>query len=426
MPRPLPGMSDAGAALYVAGGVAVAGPAVDGGPARAGWDAGGRPVPCTPLVTRLDLTAFRNHRATRIESAAPVVVLNGPNGAGKTNVLEALSFLAPGRGLRRCRLSEADYRGMDHGNGGAPWAVAAELVTCDGPVRIGTGRDPQRPADTGTERRLLRIDGAPVRGQQALAERAAVVWLTPEHDRLFAESAGTRRRFLDRLVSAHDPDHVGRVSAYEHALRERSRLLKGPSRDPGWLDALERRLAAGGIAIVAARHHLIARLSTALAAETGPFLAPEIAAAGTLEGWLEREPALVAEDRMREALAAARDADAAQGGAAIGPHRSDLTARHPGTGEDARDCSTGEQKAMVIAIVLAYARLVAADRGAPPLLLLDEAAAHLDAGRRAALFEALAALRASAWMTGADRSLFSALGDRADFLSVQDGRVTSG
>lgn len=417
MPRPVPGVSDAGVALYVS----------DGERAR---DHAAKPPACLPSVVRLDLTAFRNHRATRIEAPASVVVLNGPNGAGKTNVLEALSFLAPGRGLRRCRLSEIDYRVGDtrgHRDGAAPWAVSAVLATRGGAIRVGTGRDHQRATDNGgPERRVLRIDGEAVRGQQALAERLAVVWLTPEHDRLFAESAGARRRFLDRLVAAHDPDHVGRVAAYEHALRERSRLLRGQRRDSRWLEALEQRLAAGGIAIVAARHHLIARLSAALVAEPGPFLAPAIAMAGTLEDWLEAGPALIAEDRMRAALAAAREADAAHGGAGIGPHRSDMAARHPGTGADARVCSTGEQKAMVIAIVLAYARLIAADRGSPPLLLLDEVAAHLDAGRRAALFDALAALGASAWMTGADRALFSALDGRAAFLAVQDGRLISG
>jgi DNA replication and repair protein RecF len=387
---------------------------------------------CRPAVLRLDLTAFRNHGATRIVPGPVPVVLTGPNGAGKTNVLEALSFLAPGRGLRRARLGEVDHRDM-----GRAWAVSAELAVRHGTMHIGTGRDgapsgrrdgasDARPdgGDDGSERRILRIDGAAARSQQQLAEQLAVVWLTPDHDRLFADGAGVRRRFLDRLVATYDPEHVGRVAAYEHGLRERSRLLQAGHWDGRWLDALEQRLAAGGIAIVDARAHLIARLSAALADGVGPFLAPDLTAAGELEGWLDSEPALAAEDRFRDALAAARTRDSAHGGAEVGPHRSDLAARHPATGVDARQCSTGEQKAMVIAIVLAHARLIAADRGMPPLLLLDEVAAHLDADRRSALFDELSALNAQAWLTGADRALFAAFGDRAQFCAVRDGRVT--
>lgn len=377
---------------------------------------------CRPAVLRLQLTAFRNHQGTRLESEAVPVVLSGANGAGKTNVLEALSFLAPGRGLRRARLSE-----IDHAGAGRAWAVSADIATGDGVVRLGTGRDGagDGASDQLTERRLLRVDGAPARNQQVFADHLAIVWLSPEHDRLFADGASGRRRFLDRLVAAYDPDHIGRVAAYEHALRERSRLLQDGRGDAAWLDALEQRMAAGGIAIVDARAHLIARLSAALERGVGPFLAPRLAVEGILEDWLTAEPALVAEDRFRDSLVSSRQQDAVQGGAQVGPHRSDLTARHPDTGAAARQCSTGEQKAMVIAIVLGHARLIAADRGAPPLLLLDEVAAHLDAGRRAALFDTILALKAQAWMTGADRALFSALDGRAQFHTVRDGQVTT-
>lgn len=380
----------------------------------------GRAV-CRPAVVRLQLTAFRNHPATRLELEPVPVVLTGPNGAGKTNVLEALSFLAPGRGLRRARLSEVDTAAASRA-----WAVSADIATPGGIVRLGTGRDgaADAGADQATERRLLRVDGAPARSQQVFADHLAIVWLAPEHDRLFADGASARRRFLDRLVAAYDPDHIGRVAAYEHALRERSRLLQDGRGDPAWLDALEQRLAAGGIAIVDARAHLIARLSAALERGVSPFLAPELAVEGTLEDWLTAEPALVAEERFRDGLAAARRQDAQAGGARVGPHRSDLLARHPDTGAAARQCSTGEQKAMVIALVLGHARLIAADRGAPPLLLLDEVAAHLDAGRRAALFDTILDLKTQAWMTGADRALFSALDGRAQFHAVRDGRVT--
>ena len=377
---------------------------------------------CRPAVRKLDLTAFRNHVATRIELDLAPVVLSGANGAGKTNILEALSFLAPGRGMRRCRLSEIDSSAVDNG----AWAVSVSLATEDRDLRIGTGRDPEKVSspDGRSERRVIRIDGVPARNQQALADILAVIWLTPEHDRLFAEGASGRRRFLDRLVAAYDPEHSGRVANYDHTLRERGRLLVGQNRDQTWLNALEQRLAEAGIAICHARHHLIARLASALTDGNDAFLAPTLTVSGTLEDWLQDAPALVAEDRLRAAFSRGRDEDAVTGGARVGPHRSDLAARHPQSGQDARACSTGEQKAMVIAIVLAHARLIAADRGAPPLLLLDEVAAHLDAGRRAALFHELVALNAQAWMTGADRALFSAVGDRANFLSVQDGRVT--
>ena len=356
------------------------------------------------------------------------MLLTGPNGAGKTNLLEAVSLLAPGRGLRRALLGALDRRepaGTAAGSPG-PWAVAAQIRRPEGAVEIGTGRDPTAPADAPRPRRLVKIDGGLVRGQAALAAQLTLSWLTPQMDRLFLDGAGERRRFLDRLVYGFDPDHAARTAAYDHALRERARLLRGdgPTRpDAAWLDALEEQMAARGVAIAAARLALVERLAAAAAATAGPFPTPQLALAGTVEQWLEAAPALAAEDRLRAALAAARRQDADSGTTAIGPHRSDLKVADRASGMPAAECSTGEQKALLIALVLAHARLQAAERGAPPVLLLDEVAAHLDAGRRAALFAELLALGGQSWLTGTDEVSFAGLAERAQCFQVRDARV---
>jgi DNA replication and repair protein RecF len=378
-------------------------------------DAGAAPL-LAVAVRRLTLTDFRCYAAARLDADARPLVLTGPNGAGKTNLLEAISFLAPGRGLRRARLSEVDRRGA------GAWAVAAELEGPRGHVRIGTGRDAAR---DGAERRLVRIDGAPARGQTALAEHVNTVWLTPLMDRLFLEGASARRRFLDRLVFGFDADHAGRVAAYEYALRERGRLLRDGRSDGSWFTALEDTMARHGIAIAAARRDVTQRLSAACAEGAGPFPAAELALEGAVEGWLAEMPALAAEDRLRAVLAAGRRDDAATGGAGFGPHRADLAVRHLATGMPAAQCSTGEQKALLLSILLAHARLQAELRGAAPLLLLDEVAAHLDATRREALFGEILALRAQAWLTGTDRALFQSLAGSAQFVAVENATLQS-
>ncbi|MEE8443757.1 MAG: DNA replication/repair protein RecF [Alphaproteobacteria bacterium] len=362
-------------------------------------------------VARISVTDFRCYARARLDLDARPVVLSGPNGAGKTNLMEAISLLAPGRGLRRSRIAEIDRRG---GAGG--WGVSAILSAPDGPIEIGTGRD--------GERRIVRINGATARGQTALADYVSVVWLTPEMDRLFREGAHARRRFLDRLVYGFDPAHAGRVAAYEHALRERARLLREGNRDPSWAAALEDTMAARGVAIAAARRDMVQRLDRALAAARGPFPGVALAVTGELETWLAEGPALAAEEQLRTALAHGRAVDAQSGGAAIGPHRSDLEARHLAKDMPAALCSTGEQKAMLIAIVLAEARLQAAERGVAPLLLLDEVSAHLDVEHREALFEELCELGVQAWMSGTDAAIFSALGDRAQHVAVADAAAT--
>jgi DNA replication and repair protein RecF len=383
-----------------------------------------RPAAGGPYVARLQLTDFRSYPAAAMEADGRPVVLAGPNGAGKTNLLEALSFLAPGRGLRRARLAEVDRRDNAETR---PWAIAIRLRSpggaAEGDCDIGTGRDAEDPA---RERRALRIDGAPRRGLSELAERVSVLWLTPQMDGLFLDSRSARRRFLDRLVLGFDPGHGSRLNAYEQALGERLRLLRaGPiaGETRAWLSALEQQIAEQAVAIAAARLELVARLSAVLETAEGPFPRPALAILGEVEGWLDEMPALAAEERLRERLAEARGLDAEAGRALLGPHRSDLAARFAATGMPAADCSTGEQKALVIAILLGQARLMAERPGRLPVLLLDEIAAHLDEGRRRALFEALIELGVQAWLTGTERGLFAAFGDRAQHFTVAGGRI---
>jgi len=377
------------------------------------------PAPEALAVTRLTLTRFRGYEHARLEPDRRPVALIGPNGAGKTNLLEAVSFLAPGRGLRGAKLSEIERIGSPPGAG---WAVAATLETPRGPVEIGTGRDGAHEGD----RRVVRIDDHPVKGQTALAEHVAVVWLTPQMDRLFLESSSGRRRFLDRLVFGFDPAHAGRLSRYEHTLRERARLLRDGRFDDGWLSGLEDQMVSAGVAVAAARRDVVQRLRAACARSVGPFPGADLAVLGTVETWLDEGPALAAEDMLRVALRASRRTDAEAGGAAVGPHKSDLSVRHHAKDMPAALCSTGEQKALLIAIVLANARLLAAERGAAPLLLLDEVAAHLDEDRRAALFGEILALGSQAWMTGTDRSVFEPLADDACRFRVEDAHVMPG
>ncbi len=412
-------------------------------PTRSGRPARALPPSAAPIagagsaVTRLMVSAFRCYARALLEidgQGPRLVVLTGPNGAGKTNLLEALSLLAPGRGLRGARLTALDRRlpGPAAGDAAAAtaWAVAARLATPLGAIDVGTGRDPATEPQAARARRIVRIDGAPAGSQAALAKVAAISWLTPQMDRLFLDGAGERRRFLDRLVFCFDPAHAARVAAYEQAMRERMRLLRdGPAGgrgDPAWLAALEEQAAAQGVAVAAARCDLVARLDAIAAAQDGPFPSPAIGLDGAVESWLGDRPALAAEDELRARLAQSRGRDADSGGTRWGPHRSDLSVSHRGRGLPAAECSTGEQKALLIAIVLAHARLQAEQRGAAPILLLDEVAAHLDASRRAALHETLVALGAQAWLTGTDEGLFADLAGAAQFFRVRDAVVTPG
>jgi DNA replication and repair protein RecF len=376
-------------------------------------------------VRRLRLTDFRCYRECRIETDDRPVVLTGPNGAGKTNLLEALSFLAPGRGLRRAALVDVGRRTPV--GGARPWAVAAVIARGTDAVEIGTGIAPAPATDPAGARRVVKIDGVETRTQDELGRHVVACWLTPEMDRLFQEGASVRRRFLDRMVYGFDAGHAARLADYERCMRERLRLLRdgdGSATQDAWLGALEGRTAELGVAIAAARREVAARLAAACAASFGPFPAARVQLDGTLEGWLATDPALAAEDRFRARLADCRRIDAEAGRPTVGPHRSDLAVYHVAKDAPARLCSTGEQKALLVRIVLASARLQTVERGMAPLLLLDELAAHLDAERRSALFDELSALGAQAWVTGTDAADFAAFGTRAQWFRVDDACVT--
>ncbi len=376
----------------------------------------------------LSLTGFRNHGALRLDLSGGPVVLAGENGAGKTNILEAVSLLTPGRGLRGAR-TEALFQMRDGVRIAPQWAVAAQVNGVFGPVDLGTGCEARLDDEVkpGSLRRKVRVNGATAPSQSALAEHLAAVWVTPAMNQLFLDGGGARRRFLDRLVYAVDPAHAGRVTAYEKALRDRSKLLKesGPhGADQAWLDALEAQIAERGVAVTAARLDLTARLARVAAIGFGPFPGAEVSLEGVVEDWLVQGAALTAEDAFRATLAEGRVLDAQSGGAAVGPHRSDLKVRHLAKGAPAEHCSTGEQKALLLALVLAHARLLTAETGAAPILLLDEVAAHLDGGKRAALFEAVLAHGAQTWMTGTDASVFDPLDAAADRFRVENAAVT--
>ena len=374
-------------------------------------------------VARLDLTNFRSYAALRLDVGPAPVVLTGANGAGKTNLLEALSFLAPGRGLRRAALP--DVARVHAGSAASAWAVAARVEGPDGTVALGTGMEAS--AGGGLARRAVRIDGEPARGQAAFAERISMIWLAPDMDRLFMESGSGRRRFVDRMVYGFDPKHARRIAIYEQASRGRQKLLREGSGDSVWLAAEEETMATTGIAISAARREVVTRLDAAIAAEadarTRPFPSAGLAFEGEVETWLADGPALEAEDHLRDTLAAGRARDADAGRALHGPHRSDLIVDNHDKDMAAALCSTGEQKALLIAIVLAHAHLLGLTRGAAPVLLLDEVAAHLDRERRAALAERIVSLGAQAWLTGTDRRLFEAFGSDAQIFEVNAGAV---
>lgn len=350
-------------------------------------------------IARLSLTDFRSYPDLLISPGPGLVILSGENGAGKTNVLEAVSLLVPGRGLRGVPLSQIARQG---GAGG--FGVAARLDD----VELGTGTQANAP-----ERRLVRINGAQA-SATALAEWLSILWLTPAMDRLFLEGASERRRFLDRLTLALVPDHAVHVSRYEAAMRQRNRLLASEDpADPEWLAALELQMDTHGAELSRARQHVVYALSARLEAQPeGPFARAALA----LEGW-------AADDGLLSILKSGRARDTAAGRTLAGPHRVDLRVMHLAKGQAAERCSTGEQKALLLGIILAHAELVTEQRGQAPILLLDEVAAHLDPRRRASLFERLAAMRTQVWMTGTEASLFAEAPSDANRYSVRDGRV---
>lgn len=364
-------------------------------------------------VRRLELTDFRNYRHLRLDLPAGMLVLVGANGAGKTNLLEALSLFSPGRGLRRAKLRDLIRYGAEGG-----WTLSMRLEREDEEIRLGTGL-----AEVdGKATRVVRCDGEKL-STQRLVEVLGLQWLTPQMDRLFIEGTAPRRRYLDRLVLAFDPMHGRRVASYERGLRERAQLLRAGRADPTWLKVLEERIAGEGVAIAAARKDAVNRLDGLLSNRPGPFPSAVLKARGTVEDWLGEMPAVDAEARFQEQLRRQRRQGSDEGGSTDGPHRSDLAVYHARKGVPAGQCSTGEQKALLIAIQLATIELETRRRGAPPILLFDEIAAHLDEERRGALFDVLDASGAQVWMTGTDAALFAALKGRASFVQVQDGEV---
>jgi DNA replication and repair protein RecF len=373
-------------------------------------------------VFGLMLQDFRNYATLKLPSQGMPVVLTGPNGAGKTNILEALSFLSPGRGLRRAKLGEVTRQTASGGR----WAMHAELSSCIGPVSIGTGLV-ETAGDEDSERRHVRINGEAASSANALAEYLDIVWLTPQMDRLFVDGLSTRRRFMDRLVYGLDGGHARRVGAYEKAMRERNKLLKSGGADPSWLGALEGQMAEHGVAVAAARRDGLALVEAGMALSEasgdGAFPRGRLAAKGIVEDWLAEMPALAAEEKLRRLLQERRFIDRDAGAATEGPHRSDFAVWHCAKDQAAAHCSTGEQKALLIAITLANARLIRERKGFAPLLLLDEVSAHLDATRRTALYGEILALGGQAWLTGTDLDLFKGLRERAEFFAVADGAV---
>ena len=364
----------------------------------------------------IKLHHFRCYEQTSLDNlSSGLIVLSGANGAGKTNILEAVSLLSPGRGLRGCRVMEAQKNDSSD-----PWAVAALLQSHYGEeIRLGTGLDPNsRP---GAEKRTIRINGNNGKSQAALGEYLSCIWLTPQMDRLFLDSSRERRKFLDRLIFAFDPGHSGRVTRYENALSQRSKLLREGAADNSWLAGLEQQMAETGIAIAAARLDFAHRLQAACeASDHAYFPLARFWVKGTIEELLTNAPALEVEDAFKYQLVESRQRDALTGGAATGPHKSDLVVSYAAKNMPADQCSTGEQKALLIGLILAHARLIKAERGAPPILLLDEVAAHLDEDRRAALYEILLDLGAQCWLTGTERDLFEAIEGRAQFFEVKD------
>ncbi len=368
-------------------------------------------------ILTLSLTHFRNHTQLQLAPQGCSVILTGPNGAGKTNVLEAVSLLSPGRGLRKAKLGDMTTFGPHPRVGGkdggqheaaavgerVAWTVAARCSGLQGHTHIGTASDRSASSD----RRVVRIDGENV-SQNTLSRHLAILWQTPQMDGLFLGSGSDRRAFLDRLVYSADAAHAARVNAYEKAMRERNRLLADEAPDNGWLEALEQRMAGEGEAIARAREETVARLNAAMQHTDSAFPKARLA----IHCEVTDAPAFAAQ------LARARPRDAAAGRALGGVHRAALSAFHIDKNREAGQCSTGEQKAVLLSILLAHARARARCAGAAPVLLLDEVVAHLDETRRRALFEAIAELGAQAWLTGTDAGDFSAAGDgfeRCDF-----------
>ena len=370
-------------------------------------------------LTHLSLYNFRCYEQGHLNDVSSgLVVLHGANGAGKTNILEAVSMFSPGRGLRG-----ASTTTMQRQDARDSWAVAAKIMTKGGEVKLGTGMD------LATKRRLVRVNGVDAKSQKALTDYLSCLWLTPQMDRLFLDGPSARRRFFDRLVFAYDAGHAGRLTRYENAMRERSRLLQdaGDHADPAWLAGLETQMAQTGVAIAAARLEFVQNLQgycdQAAQGEEAFFPKAQMEMRGTVEELLQRSPAVEVEQMLAYQLAQSRRQDALMGGAVTGPHKSDMAVTYAARLMPADQCSTGEQKALLIGIVLAHGRMMAAEKGLAPIMLLDEVVAHLDEGRRKSLFDLLLDLGGQVWMTGTDPVLFETIAQKAQFFHVEEAKI---
>lgn len=358
-------------------------------------------------VTALTLSHFRSHHRGQLALNGRPVAIYGPNGAGKTNILEAVSLLSPGRGLRSASADEMARQPEALG-----WKITADLQSLNQAHEIETWAEPGGA-------RQIRIDGKPA-PQRALGRIARILWLVPAMDRLWIEGADGRRRFLDRMTLSFEPGHADAVLAYEKAMRERNRLLKDQVADPMWYGALEAQMAVAGAEIISNRKVTLERIAAAQDGAATAFPAADLAILGP-----DLDPQPDSAAALQDALAENRRKDMAAGRTLIGPHRADLGAFYSAKGVEARLCSTGEQKALLISLILTNARALSEDFGAPPILLLDEVAAHLDADRRAALYDEICTLGAQAWMTGTGSELFASLDDRAQYLVVDESDGTS-
>ncbi len=379
-------------------------------------------------IQELRLNHFRCYESLslKMKTGLPPVVLTGANGAGKTNILEAISFLVPGRGLRQARLSDIatktpvqmrSFSDLTDDKADISWAVNAKVQTPNGLVSVGTGRT------DGVERRQIRIDGENAKTQAELGNVLSAIWVTPAQDRLFCGDPAARRRFLDRLVQAFDAGHATVCSDYAYALKQWNNLLHEGRHDTGWLSALEEQIAAGAVAIAAARRDIVSRLGQFLSVvDVDGFPTAEIHLSGVVEEWLDGLAAIDVEDKYKEKLKASRHL-VADGGTVGGVHTSDFSVLHAQRGMDAALCSTGEQKALLYSIILAQTKAATQEKGQCPILLLDELAAHFDAKRRDALLERLYQLPSQVWMSGTDVSPFAALAGRAEFLTVENASV---
>ena len=381
-----------------------------------------------PLIRKLSVSNFRNYSKVSLEPSQQMVVLLGNNGAGKTNLLEAISMLSPGRGLRRAQLTQLNRAKIDTTDedniieAQGQWAVSVKVESNGFQTRIGTGCATTF-ADGKIAKRLVKINGDIVKSQISLNDYLTLSWLTPQMDRLFLEGSSQRRRFLDRLVFAFDALHSKRVNRYNHALRERKKLLLSWTQDASWLNAIENSLAEMGVAIVVTRQDLIRRLSPIIRKNMGLFPSAIISMEGEVESWLEDGSALEAEQKFREELKKSRANGFSEYSQIPGPHRSEFNCVHSSNKMEASLCSTGEQKALLVSIVLSHAILRKKECGSAPILLLDEISAHLDKRRRSSLFELLQNLESQIWMTGTESGAFSDILKIAETYNISEGKI---